>query len=261
MEEKVKIVKIEMRRSLEVEEIIAKEVPFTIFLNREEIATLLCSPGELRYLVIGFLATSGIIKGVDDIKALEIDHENGIARVMVNGMRKVLEKGPSKRIIGSGCGKAILFYELGDTVGLLPVLANIKVRSLEITGLMKIFNRSSSLFLKTGCVHSCAVCKDGVIIRLDNDIGRHNALDKVMGYCLVEGIPLDDKLILTSGRISSEVVIKAARCGVPLIASRCAVTDLSIKLGERIGVTLIGFIRGTKMNIYTHPERVIIDGE
>jgi FdhD protein len=126
---------------------------------------------------------------------------------------------------------------------------------------MKRFSRISSIFMRTGGVHSCAVCREGEVVISNDDIGRHNALDKVFGKCLLEEIRLDDKLILTSGRISSEILIKVARMGAPIIVSRCAPTDLALRLAEKVGITVIGFARAGRMNIYTHPERVILNGD
>ena len=118
--------------------------------------------------------------------------------------------------------------------------------------LIKEFNKSSQLFLDTGGVHSCALCDINKIIIFKEDIGRHNALDKVLGKALLEDIDFRDKIILTSGRISSEILIKTAKRQIPVIVSRSAPTSLSIDIAKKLNITLIGFARGKRMNIYSN---------
>jgi FdhD protein len=257
--ERVKVIHIkEGEKKLEEKETI-KEIPLTIFLNEEELVTLLCTPRDLKYLAIGFLATSGFIKKKEDIEKISIDEEKGVIKVDVRDS-SVLLKNFSKRIITSGCGKGTLFYELSDTLGCSIVESDTKIKQKEIFALMREFQKNSSLFKKTGGVHSAALCKDGVIVKRNEDIGRHNAIDKIFGECFLKGIPMGDKTMLTSGRISSEIVLKVAKWSIPIIISRCAPTHLAVKLAEKLKLTLIGFVRGESMNIYTNPQRVVVCG-
>ena len=126
----------------------------------------------------------------------------------------------------------------------------------KIFTLMRKFKRKSQLFKDTGGVHSAALCKQEEIILFAEDIGRHNALDKIIGESLQEGIPLEDKIILSSGRMTSEIVTKLAKQRTPILISKAAPTDLGIQIAQEIGMTLVGFVRGKRMNIYSHNWRI-----
>lgn len=257
--ENFKVVRVKMDRKERQGDIVVKEAPLTIFLNREELVTLLCTPHDLRYLAIGFLATEGFIKKREDIEDISLDEEKGIIRITAKDTLELAKKAFTKRMITSGCGKGTLFHSIGDTLGCGIVQSGIKnIQHTEIFNLMHKFQRCSTLFRETGGLHSCAICKDRTILKFNEDIGRHNALDKVLGECFLEGISMNDKLVLTSGRVSSEILIKGAKWGISIIISRGAPTNLAIKLAERLGITLIGFVRGQRMNIYTHSERVTV---
>jgi FdhD protein len=135
---------------------------------------------------------------------------------------------------------------------------SMKVSSKDITDISKEFINMSSSYKETGGVHSAALWDGRKIEIFCEDIGRHNAIDKIFGYCLMNNIPVADKVILTSGRISSDVLIKISRRGVPVIISRNAPTSLAVEMAYFLGITLIGFVRGQRMNIYTYPDRVIL---
>ncbi len=236
------------------EDIVIVEYPFTLFIEDKEIITLLCSPSSLEYLALGFLYSEGFIDSLEDITKINIDKEKGICNIKlynVNKLRDNLRGG--KRTITSGCGKGTLFYNVLDSFKSQKVENILPIEIEKIKLLVREFNRKSELFKDTGGVHSCALCNYDEILIFEEDIGRHNALDKVFGRALAENINTLDKIIFTSGRISSEILIKAAKRQVPIIVSRSAPTSLSIELGEELGISLIGFARGgEKMNIYTN---------
>ncbi|MEJ2047976.1 MAG: formate dehydrogenase accessory sulfurtransferase FdhD [Dehalococcoidia bacterium] len=234
---------------------VAKEFLFTIFVNDQELATLLCSPGNLRYLAVGFLASEGLLQSKDAIKKMEIDDWLGTAHIEIEGFDKD-EKFFTKRLIASGCGGAATFYSAAD-VATLKVESAMKISPDEVFALAKEFQHSSQLYLATHGVHSAALADRSEIILFSEDIGRHNAVDKIFGKCLLEDIPTDDRIIISSGRISSEITHKVAKRGVPIIVSISAPTSLGLKTADKLGITLIGSVRGQKMNVYTHPQRVV----
>lgn len=233
------------------EDLIILEYPFTIFIDDEEIITLLCSPKSLKYLALGFLYSEGFIEDYSAIKNIKIDEEQGRAYVELNVRKTFNEKLQGKRTITSGCGKGTVFYNVLDSFKSKKITNTIEIESNEIVELMRNFNKDSELFKSTGGVHACAISDKYGIIYFEEDIGRHNALDKVLGKALVENMDLRDKIILTSGRISSEMLIKAAKRGVPVVVSRSAPTSLAIDMARELNITLIGFVRGEKMNIYS----------
>ncbi|MFA5576112.1 MAG: formate dehydrogenase accessory sulfurtransferase FdhD [Tissierellaceae bacterium] len=235
----------------EEEDIVVVEYPFTIFLNDRELITLLCSPGSLRELTVGFLYSEGFIDDDSHIQAIEIDEEKGIAYVNIENRRVLAEKLQGKRTITSGCGKGTLFYNVLDSFKSKKIERPLDIEIEEIKDLMRQFSRKSQLFLNTGGVHSCALCSKSDILVFEEDIGRHNALDKVLGRAFLDRMDLSDKLVLTSGRISSEMLIKSAKRGIPAIISRSAPTSLSVELARELNILVVGFARGEKMNIYS----------
>ena len=233
------------------EDILIIEYPFTIFLDDKEVITLLCSPKSLRELTIGFLYSEGFIDNMSNIEDISIDEEKGIAYVYLWEKKPLTEKLQGKRTITSGCGKGTLFYNVLDSFKSKKIEKPLDIKVEEIKGLIKEFNFKSELFLNTGGVHSCALCSKSDILIFEEDIGRHNALDKILGKAFMDNIDLQDKVVLVSGRISSEMLIKVAKRGVPVIISRAAPTSLSIELARELNIMIVGFARGEKMNIYS----------
>lgn len=248
---KINILRVKGELINEEEDILVIEYPFTIFLNDKEIITLLCTPKSLKELAVGFLYSEGFIDNLSNIEKIYIDEEKGIAYVYVNEINEFAERFQGKRTITSGCGKGTLFYNVLDSFKSKRIEKPLDIKVEEISNLMKNFNKKSELFLKTGGVHSCALCTKSDILIFEEDIGRHNALDKILGRAFLDSMNLSDKFVLTSGRISSEMLIKVAKRGIPLIVSRSAPTSLSVELAKKLNITLIGFARGEKMNIYS----------
>ena len=249
---KVDILRIKGDEVSQEEDIVILEYPFTIFINDEEIITLLCSPNSLKHLTVGFLCSEGFIDSLSDIEKIRIDEGKGISSVYLSETNKFSEKFRGKRTITSGCGKGTVFYNVLDSFKSKKIEEQLPIEIESIKSIVREFNKKSELFINTGGVHSCALCSIDDIIIFEEDIGRHNALDKVFGKALLENVDTKDKIILTSGRISSEILIKAAKRQVPVIVSRSAPTSLSVEMAEKLGITLIGFARGEKMNIYTN---------
>jgi FdhD protein len=238
-------------------DIAVEEVPLTIFLDGREIVTLLSSPGDLNYLAVGFLYSEGLVENREEIESLSFERDKSIIRVKTKKKKRPHSTRKVKRLIPSCCGTLSNFsanlFKIGEYKRLDSKLT---ISPDEIIELMRKLQHGSRLYRSTGGVHSAALATRENILIFNEDIGRHNAVDKVLGHCILDGIPLDDKVILTSGRVSSEIVLKVARANIPIIISRSAPTMLGAKLASRLGVTLIGFARGRRMNIYTHEERV-----
>jgi FdhD protein len=242
---------------LELDDDIAKEYPLTIIVNGEEFATMVCTPDYLEDLVIGFLASEGLIRFKSDIKNMSIDESRGFAYIDLHVKQSIHQQYFSKRFIGSYCGKSRQFYFHNDVKTAKTAVTNIKVSVEQCFHLMKNLQNESSIFQQTGGVHNAALCSENNIIVARSDIGRHNALDKLYGYCLLQQIHARDKIIAFSGRISSEVLLKVSKIGVGILLSKSAPTDLALELAEDLNITVVGFIRGNKLNVYTHPERIL----
>lgn len=241
---------------VEEEDDIAVESALTIIVDGTEFATMVCTPSEMQELVVGFLASEGVIRAYHDIKSLQIDEDRGFAYVDLINKHSIQKEFHSKRFIGSCCGKGRQFYFHNDVKTAKTVTTKLTITPEQCRRLMKKMQESSSHFQQTGGVHNAALCtKDGIVVSR-TDIGRHNALDKLFGYCIIHRIPLKDKIIVFSGRISSEVLLKASKIGVGIILSKSAPTNLALSIAEELGITTVGFIRGNGFNVYTHQERI-----
>lgn len=244
--------------SRRLEDTVVAEVPLTIIFNNHELVTLLCSPQHLDYLAVGYLTSEGLLKRKEEIKRLLVDEQRGVVRINTTNEK---EKDPDlifKRLITSGCGRGVSIYSAGD-MPTARVDSTITSSPPEISALMKRFQQQCTIFRATGGTHAAALCDQKDILVFHEDIGRHNAIDKVLGQCLLEDIATTDRILLTSGRVSSEVVLKAARRNIPLLISKSAPTSLAVKLADDLGITLIGFVRGQRMNLYANEWRVIIN--
>jgi FdhD protein len=240
------------------EDEIAAEFPLTIRLDGEEFATLVCSPCDLTDLVVGFLASEGVIRTLEEIKDLSLDEDRGFAYATLHRPQSTGKDFYSKRLIGSCCGKSRQFYFHNDARTAKTIVGGAAISADRCFAYMRLLQERSADFHLTGGVHNAALCHEAGLAAVRADIGRHNALDKLFGHCIRQGIPAKHHAIAFSGRISSEVVLKTAKIGCPILLSKSAPTDLALRLAEDLGITCVGFIRADTMNIYTHPHRIAL---
>jgi FdhD protein len=227
---------------------VVTEYPLTIVLNGREVVTLICTPTDMRYLAAGYLFSEGLVAGKDNIEEIVIAEAEGAARVTARSARAP----SSRRMIASGGGRGAL----SPSPAPAGVTSNVTISEAAVFALVDEFVQRSKLFQATGGVHCAALCDTNSILVFHEDIGRHNAIDKVLGQCLLEDIPTAGRLLITSGRVSSEILLKVARRDIPLIISKSAPTAAGVTLAGELGMTLVGFTRGRKANIYTNEWRV-----
>jgi FdhD protein len=251
-----KVVRVDAGDSREMDDPVIREVPLTVYLNGKEFVTLLYTPELAEMLAAGFLRSEGLINDFTDITSLRFDSERSFIFVETKG-NTLAEKLYGKRTITSGCGKGTVFFSVLDALKSQPVQSAICISATQVQTLVNKLHENAVLFQNTGGIHSAALCAGDEILYFCEDIGRHNAVDKIVGLCLQNGVSLQDKILITSGRVSSEILIKMAKLGIPVLISRAAPTTLSIDLADTLGVTLLGFARGRRFNIYTHGERVL----
>lgn len=254
--EKLSILKITEESSERIEDVVVRETPLTIILNNQELVTLLCTPKNQDYLAIGFLASEGLLESKADIKQLAVDEVRGIVRVETTEEKTMANELLFKRLITSGCGRGASFYTAADVQNRTKIESKTEITGDEVASLVRDFQHHSELYRSTGGVHSAALCDTKSILVFNEDIGRHNAVDKIFGECLMKGIPTEGRIIVTSGRISSEILLKVARGNIPIIISKSAPTDLGVKMANELGITLLGFARGKRVNVYTNDWRV-----
>ena len=258
--EKISILRLTEGGRNNIEDMVAREFPLTIVLNNQELVTLLCSPVNLKYLVIGFLSSEGLLKSRGEIKKIIVDERRGVVRVETEESRELDRDVLFKRLITSGCGRGVSFYNANDTQG-QKIESQMEMSAHNVFTLVSDFQHRSQVYRATGGVHSAALCDIKSILVFSEDIGRHNAIDKVFGECILKDIPTDGRIIITSGRISSEILLKVAKRNIPIIISKSAPTDLGVKLANDLGVTLLGFVRGKRINAYTNNWRIAYDGK
>ena len=237
---------------------VINEMPLTLFVNGEEIVTLLCSGAHPVPLAVGFLRSEGLLENRESIIDISLNKERDTVSITLNKDTLLEKDSLAKRTITSGCGKGTMFYQAIGSLLNATIESPLSVTSDQVFTLMSQFNRESTLYRSTRGVHNAALATPGSILFFRSDIGRHNAVDMICGECFLKNIPMDDKLLLTTGRITSEILLKAARMRTPFLISRNVATYHSIILGQRLGITLIGDVRGTKFFSYTHLERVIL---
>jgi FdhD protein len=227
---------------------VVEEVPMALFINGRHAMTAMMSPAYLEEFVTGYLFTEQIIKNPDEIESVKIE-KNRIS-VITKNLFKVL--GPKKTIL-SGCGGSSSFV---DPEKLPKITSGFTITVKKILESVRVV-LDSELHRTTGGIHVVALLNEETVLFLSEDIGRHNALDRVIGYGLRSRIDFSQTFVVSSGRISSEMVRKCLIAQIPIIISRSATTTLSVEIAQKTGLTIIGFARGAKMNIYTHPERII----
>jgi len=239
-----------------VVDFVAVEQPVTLFVNGTQIVTLLCTPSELRELAVGFLLSEGILTTSASLTELTVNESDSTVKIELSNLPAHFNTLMSKRTISSGCGKGITFANvMGSEFQRIPVQQDM-VTLEDVTKMLSVFRTISKLYLETGGVHSAALANNKELVFFSEDIGRHNAVDKLIGKAFLQSIPVQNHLLITSGRVTSEIMNKAGRNRFPILISRAAPSCMAIDYAEDMGITLVGFARGDRMNIYTWPKRI-----
>lgn len=227
---------------------VVAEFPVPLTINGREIATLVASPHDLNYLVAGFMRLQGFVSTPDDFELFSVCKDFGAANVRIKGdLPKAL-----KPFLTSGCGTGITF----TLPAVLKVSSASRFTPEQILSLMDSLAKQADRYRAHGGIHSAAVGDGERMILYAEDLGRHNTVDRIAGEAFFKGLDLSGLMMVTSGRVSTEMAAKAAQLGIALIASRTSPTDMAVKLCEESGITLIGYVRGGRFQIYSHPDRV-----
>jgi FdhD protein len=235
---------------------VASELPVTLVVNNEPLVTLLCTPSELEELAVGFLLSEGLVNSRESIRSIRVEERELSVRVDLEGLPADFRGMFEKRTISSGCGKGITFTAYRTPADQrIPVKPHL-VSAEDIRRLLADFRTISKLYLETGGVHSAALSDGKQILFFSEDIGRHNAVDKLIGKAFLQSVPVENKILITSGRVTSEIMTKAGRNRFPILISRAAPSCMAVSYAEDMGITLIGFARGDRMNIYSWPNRI-----
>ena len=229
---------------------VVNEYPLQLIVNGREIVTLIGSPHDLRFLVAGFLRLQGFVSSLDDFEMFSVCEEFGTANIRIKG--ELPER--LKPVLTSGCGTGISFSLPAVNRGESTSPACMPPR--RIFSLMEQLARKAEQYRSHGGIHSAAVGRNGTLLLYAEDLGRHNTFDRIAGEALFKGIDLAGAELMTSGRVSTEMVDKAALMGISVIASRTSPTDMAIRLCDQAGIFLIGYVRGGSFTVYSHPEAI-----
>lgn len=247
----IRITKVREGQVEEADDLIAIEKKVRISVNGQNVLNLYCSPVMIREFIVGVIYNEGLISGEWCADRISIVHGE---EILVDIPSAGTVSTSIERTITSGCAGGISLMkglpqrirDDGTQFGLEP-----------IRDIFREFQKMSDVYRITGGVHSAALTDGRAMLAFAEDIGRHNAVDKVIGYSILEDISLDGRMLLASGRLSSEIALKCSRCGIPVLVSRAAPTSLAVEIAEKTGLTMIGFVRGDRMNIYTGRQRII----
>ena len=238
---------------------VVEERPLTIFLNGQEIVTAMTIGDYPEYLAVGFLRNQGMLADDETVKGVEFDEELETVVVRTDGQTSYEDK-LKKKTRTSGCAVGTVFGDMME--GLEGVtLPDLPVKTSELYALASLINRTPSLYLEAGAIHGTVLCQGDRPLVYMEDVGRHNAVDKIAGWMHMEGVPAHDKLLYTTGRLTSEMVIKTAMMGIPALASRSGFTAWGVEIAREVGLTLIGRMRGKRFMCLSGDARLIRDAD
>src|SRR5438128_2990300 len=223
---------------------VVREQPLTIHVNGEKFLTLLCTPMMLEALVVGYLWMEKVIGDVEEVARIEVSAVDGRADVTLTHPVTL----PTERILTSGCGGGITFR---IDHRLFPRLqSSLRVRPAQLAARMKDLFAAAVHYRRSRGIHGAALTDGDRLLVVAEDVGRHNAVDKIKGEALQRDIATEDRIVLSTGRVSSEMLLKAARMGVPIVASRTSPTEMAVGLAEQLNITVCGYVRPDGFNLY-----------
>jgi FdhD protein len=243
-----------------VEQHVVTERPLTIFLNGQEIITAMTIGDHPDWLGVGYLLNQGMLKPGNVITAIDYDEETDVVVVRTSHPTNFEEK-LKKKVRTSGCAQGTVFGDLMDIIGDVSLPKDAVIRTSWLYALALKINTAPSLYLKAGAIHGCVLARaDQPLVYLE-DVGRHNAADKIAGWMFLNKVGAEDKIFYTTGRLTSEMVIKCVTMGIPILASRSGFTAWGVELARKVGLTLIGRMRGKRFIALSGEERIVFDAD
>ncbi|MFM2422408.1 MAG: hypothetical protein RL291_938 [Pseudomonadota bacterium] len=243
-----------------VDTVVVTERPLTLFLNAREIVTMMTIGDHPELLALGYLLNQGMLKREDDVTAVEYveDLDTVVVRTRI---QTNYEEKLKKKVQTSGCAQGTVFGDLMSELDRVKLAPDARIRTSWLYALSRAINMEPSLYLKAGAIHGCVLAKGGDPLVYMEDVGRHNAVDKIAGYMFQNHIAPDDKIFYTTGRLTSEMVLKTVKMGIPILVSRSGFTAWGVELAHKMGLTLIGRLRGKRFVCLAGRERLIFDAD
>ena len=237
---------------------IASERALTVYLDKREVLTLMTMGTAPELLVLGWLRNQRLLPSIEHIKAIQVDWETESAAVTTFSGVKDLDDKLEKKTVTTGCGQGTVFGSLMDDLDKIK-LPRVSIAQSLIYKLLHNLNEYNEVYKRAGAVHGCALCQGEEIIYFVEDVGRHNAVDTIAGHMWLNNLAGEDKIFYTTGRLTSEMVIKVAQMGIPILLSRSGVTQMGLELARKIGVTLIARAKGNHFLVYHGTDLIVYD--
>ncbi|WP_024791903.1 formate dehydrogenase accessory sulfurtransferase FdhD [Lebetimonas sp. JS138] len=254
------ITKIKGDKKFKFNDTLIREIRLDIYVNNEKIVSMMATPVDQEALAIGYLISEGIIKDIKDIENLKLKKDGLIVDIKAKINKEKAKRLNEEGIIVSGCGKSISANLDIDPakIDAAKIESDFKIKACDISKQMDEFYKSCPLYEQTGCVHTARIYFDENNYFDAEDIAQHSTIDKAVGKAILNKFNPQNGIMMVSGRLSSEMVVKAVMHKIPVLISRTATTCLGFKIAEKFNLTLVGFARGDKMNVYTHDYRIVV---
>jgi FdhD protein len=244
---------------------IPAERPLTVYVDKRELVTLMTLGARPEWLVLGYLRNQRLVSSLADIESVTVDWDVGAASVKTHSGIDHIEAKTAKRVVTTGCGQGSMFGALMDDVADLVLPPNIRLRQSQLQAVVNAIRLQESTYKSAGSVHGCALFRGDELLLFVEDVGRHNAVDAIAGWMWLQqgpaGEPMtgEDKVFYTTGRLTSEMVIKSAQMGVPVVVSRSGMTQMGLEVARQVGLCAIGRATHKRFLCFTHPERLVMD--
>jgi FdhD protein len=236
---------------------IAGEHPLTLYVDKREILTIMTLGAAPEALALGYLRNQRLVDSIDDIAAVQVDWEVNACSVTTRHGLKNLEEKMARRTKTTGCGEGTVFGDLMEEVDRIALRRDVFIEESTLFGLLDNVRLHESIYKQAGAVHGCALADGETILTFVEDVGRHNAADAIAGWMWLEDIPGDDKIFYTTGRLTSEMVIKAAQMRIPVLVSRSGLTQMGYEIAKKVGITMIGRAVNRHYLLFTGVERLV----
>ncbi len=244
----------------DIETSVVVERPLTLFLNGQEIVTMMTIGDQPEWLAVGYLVNQGMLRSGEQIIGVEFDAETD-AVVVRTTARTDFEEKLRRKTLTSGCAQGTVFGDLMERFDQVALAPEARLRTSWLYRITRKINTSPSLYLEAGAIHGCALCQEDRPLLYMEDVGRHNAIDKIAGYMFVHEVDPEDKIFYTTGRLTSEMVIKCVQMRIPILISRSGFTAWGVELARKAGLTLIGRAKGARFTVLSGDQRILRDAD
>lgn len=238
---------------------IPAERDLTVYVDKRELVTLMTLGAHPEWLVLGYLLNQRLVGGVHDIESITVDWDVGAAAVVTRAGIDRIEERTARRVVTTGCGQGSVFGGLMDDVDRIALPPQAKLRQSQLYDIVNTIRLHDSTYKTAGSVHACALFMNERLQLFVEDVGRHNAVDTIAGWMALQELPAGEKVFYTTGRLTSEMVIKSAQMGVPVVISRSGITEMGLHVAQRVGLCAIGRATHRRFLCFSHPQRIVFD--